>query len=71
MNDLLFDVTEISTHKNADKKCKHCEHIRTKEYTYNNICYCAFIKCNRSQFGIKKIKANNIACKHFKNITNG
>jgi hypothetical protein len=61
--DKLFDIP-LKVSKPRAERCKNCEHITCIEYNYpvKRFFYCKLRKSNRTDNGLLKIKANQVAC---------
>ena len=59
----LFDI-EPTASEPRKERCKHCKHFTWLEYNspVKKFFYCKLRKSNRTDNGLLKIKANQVAC---------
>lgn len=60
----LFNEEETKG-KNSANTCRECEHRERWQFNNTVIQYCGIRKSNRTDNGLLKIKAKNVACEVF------
>lgn len=68
----LFDMPEPNVrpednHSGTGYTCGQCVSVRRVSYSHCDFLYCKKRPCNLSQFGIKKVKSRQPACRMFIN----
>ena len=72
----LFELPRPSVktedvHAGTGFTCGQCVSVKRVRYSSNDFLYCKKRPCNLSQFGIKKIKSRQPACRMFVDKTTG
>lgn len=66
---ILFDIPPIEKKEIEslfpDNKCRQCKYFARLNHYSNRYTYCLIKKCNRTPYGVKRVKPMDKACNQF------